>query len=154
MDREHPQDEPFLDEDELVPDYLPDELLAAHQEAAQATVSSAATIRSRPRIGRLGRRPAAGHHRLLADRRQRVHAVIGIVLGYVGTVAMTGWWWSLAQARPEPVWQWVTGLGVLLLSVATVAILAWVALAVRARRHRRPQRDHGRQDPVDAGSLA
>lgn len=153
MDREHPHDEPFLGEDELVPDYLPDELLATHQEAAQARVSSATTVRSRLRIARPGRpRPAAARHRLLADRRQRAHAVIGIVLGYVGTAVMTAWWWSLAQTRPEPVWQWVTGLGVLLLAVATVAILVWLALAVRARR--RSQRDHGRQDPVDAGSLA
>lgn len=154
MDREHPQGEPFLGEDHLVPDYVPDELLAAHQEAAQATVTSTATSRATRRATRSRRRPpTADKPRMLAERRQRLHTIIGIMLGYVGTAAMTAWWWSLAQTRPQPVWQWVTALGAALLAIATVAILVWVALCVRAR-WRRSRRGHGKQAPVDAGSVA
>lgn len=153
MDRERWHEVPFLDEDELVPDYLPDELLADHQDTAQATVASRATTGTTRRRTRPARRSrAAAAPRMLTDRRQRVHAVIGIVLGYAGVAAMTVWWRFLAQARPEPVWQWLTGLGAALLALATVSILLWLTLRLRARRRRR-QEDQGRQAPVGAGSL-
>lgn len=154
MDREHPQGEPFLDEDHLVPDYLPAELLTDHEEAARATVASKATTRAGRRTARPGRRrPTAGRPRTRTNRRQRLHTILGMALGYLGTAAMTAWWWSLAQTRPQPVWQWVTVLGAALLAIGTVAILVWLALGVRAR-WRRSRRDHGKQAPVDAGSLA
>lgn len=150
MDRERQYEDLFLflEDDLLLPDYLPDEWLVEHQAAARAQVTSA-----RPRRAGLAHRMSRLlSHRLLATRGQRMQAAIGIVLGYVGWTAMTGWWWALAQTRPEPVWWWLTGIGGALLAVATAAILTWLTLRLRARHDRR----HVAQDkqaPVDAGSL-
>lgn len=152
MDRER-QDEDlflFLEDDLLIPDFLPDEWLIEHQAAARATVSTARTA-PHPRDGDLAHRASAVVGQQLATRRQRVQAAIGIVLGYVGWTAMTGWWWTLAQARPEPVWLWITGLGAALLALATAAILTWLTLRLRARRQR--ARQGHKQAPVETGSL-
>lgn len=154
MDRERQYEDLFLflEDDLLLPDYLPDEWLVEHQAAARAQVTSARASAPPRRAGLAHRLSRLLSQRLLATRGQRMQAAIGIVLGYAGWTAMTGWWWTLAQARPEPVWWWLTGIGGALLAVATAAILTWLTLRLRARHDRR----HVAQDkqaPVDAGSL-
>lgn len=134
-------------EPDLVPDFIPDELLAAHQSEAHAVV--AASLADRTVIPpdtqasvfiseSTARAAAAATPR---SPLQRVQAVLGILLGYVGLAALTGLWWSLAETQPDPMWWRITAIGVGGIALATLAIGGWALLRLwrgvqrwRARR--------------------
>lgn len=107
----------------LVPDTIPDELIAAYQADARAVVAASVTpVRRalRPRT-----------------RGQRIQAVLALLAGYLGLASLTGWWWSLAQASSDSVWWTVTVVGAAGLAVAALALLGRAAMGLVRRRRRR-----------------
>lgn len=136
-------------EQSLVPDTIPDELVAAHQADARAVV--AATVaperaarlwddHASPRAGFPARMIAAACRATRpASRGQRIQAVLALLAGYLGLASLTAWWWTLAQPSGDSLWWTVTAVGAGGLAVATLALLRWVAvrLARLARRRRR-----------------
>lgn len=91
----------------LVPDTIPDELVAAHQADARAVV--AATVaperaarlwdnHASPRAGFSARTIAAACRATRpASRGQRFQTRLALLAGYIGLASLTAWWWSLAQ---------------------------------------------------------
>lgn len=121
MERERFFSEP--DAPSLVPDTIPDELLAAHQADARAVVAASVTpVRRalRPRT-----------------RDQRIQAVLALLAGYLGLASLTGWWWSLAQTSGDSLWWTVTVVGAGGLAVAALGLFGWAVMGLVRRRRRR-----------------
>lgn len=153
MERERFFSEPD-DAPSLVPDTIPDELIAAHQADARAVVAASVTPERAARLrDDHGSTPVRAKRRTLAAARrasrprtrgQRLQAVLAVLAGYLGLTALTGWWWSLAQTSGESLWWTVTIVGAGGLSVAALALLGWAAMGLVRHRRRRLTAGTGR----------
>lgn len=134
----------------LVPDTIPEELLAVYQAEARAVV--AATVTPGGAMGLWNDRPAGSrsdadsesatmaafrHAARPHSRLQRLQAMVAVLAGYLGLVSLTAWWGSLAQTEDASAWWTLTAVGAAGVAMATLALLAWAGAGVsRRRRHR------------------
>lgn len=150
--------EPFLSEPAapqgLVPDTIPDELVATHQADARAVVAATVTPERAARLwdahdataapAETGVLAVACHASRPRTRGQRVQAVLAVLAGWLGLASLTAWWWSLAQESGDSLWWTVTAVGAGGLAMAAVALFGWAAVALARRRRRRLTADTGR----------
>lgn len=145
MHRE-PQRQPDFDAVDLpgdhfdVPDFIPDELLAEHRADVRSVPPNPAGVTASPRSAPTAPQdpPTSGTRPWLlpasrsSDRVQHAHAVVGLLVGYVGLIICTAWWWSLATSTNEPMWWWFATIGTGAVAAATLTLVGWIATHVRS----------------------
>lgn len=118
-----------------VPDFIPDDLLAQFETESQpATPARTAPPAPAPAPPARPEQQAAARvlpEGQIGDRVQRAHALLGLLLGYLGALVCTVWWWSLATSTEESIWWWFATGGIVATAAATLTLIGWAAKHLR-----------------------
>jgi hypothetical protein len=131
-------------QDFAIPDFIPDEVLAAHAKDARRTVTRSRNGRHAGvvRVAREAQPEAA-----VAAAKAPAHAigaahhsavVVGALLSFLGAFAMTALWGWLAVTEQDQIWWVLMSAGVALMMLTGYTVTRSTATAVQAIR--RPRR--------------